>query len=229
MISVVIPTFNAAQWLPLTLKALSAASGGALVREIVISDGGSSDATLEIARSAGVRIVESAKGRGAQLARGAEAAQGDWLLFLHADTRLDASWTQEVSAHFQNPDQAGVFTLKFDSDHPLAKLIASSAMVRTRLFKAPYGDQGLLVSRALYDDVGGYADRPLFEDVDIVDRLVRLKGRKVLKVFRAHALTSAERYRTQGYGACVLRNFACLAMYRFGVSPTRIAKFYYYA
>ena len=227
-ISVVIPTLNAERFLAATLEALVPAAVDGLVREVIVSDGGSSDATLNIAEAAGARIVKGAKGRGGQLRRGADTARGDWLLFLHADTRLDPSWTEEAGALMAAPDRAGVFTLRFDSDHPLAKLVAGGAMARTRLFKAPYGDQGLLISRALYDRVGGFSDQPLFEDVDIIDRLVRIEGRRVLKVMNAAAVTSAERYQTQGYGACVARNFLCLAMYRLGFSPERIAKVYYH-
>lgn len=227
MISVVIPTLNAANHLPETFSALIPAAVDGLVKEAIVSDGGSADETCAIAEAAGARIVLGDKGRGGQLARGAAEARGRWLLFLHADTRLDASWTEEASWFIADEARAGVFTLKFESGLWAARLVAAGAMLRTKVFNAPYGDQGLLISRRLYDEVGGFSDKPLFEDVDIVDRLVRRHGRRVLHVFRAHAATSAARYEAGGYGARVLKNLACLAMYRAGVAPSRIARFYH--
>jgi rSAM/selenodomain-associated transferase 2 len=213
----------------MTLAALVPAAIDGLVKEVIVSDGGSSDATLEIAGAAGARLVSGERGRGGQLARGAAIARGRWLLFLHADTRLDHSWADEAGAFIADENRAGVFTLKFDAADRLAAIVASGAMLRTRLLAAPYGDQGLLISRFLYDGVGGYSDKPLFEDVDIVDRLVRKFGRRILHVLKTPAVTSAARYRTEGYGARVVRNLVCLLMYRAGVAPARISKFYYSA
>lgn len=229
MISVVIPTLNAAGVLPETLAALVPAAIGGLVKEVIVSDGGSGDATPEIAEAAGARLVSGEQGRGGQLARGAAIARGRWLLFLHADTRLDHSWTDEAGAFIADENRAGVFTLKFDAPDRMAAVVVFGAMLRTRLLKAPYGDQGLLISRTLYDSVGGYSDKPLFEDVDIVDRLIRKHGRRVLDVLKTPAVTSAARYQTDGYGARILRNFVCLMMYRAGVAPARILKFYHSA
>lgn len=226
MISVVIPTLNAAQDLPDCLSALMPALIEGLVKEAIISDGGSSDETLVIAEAAGARIITGAKGRGGQLARGAGAARGRWLLFLHADTQLSSGWEREAAPFLKDETRAGVFTLKFASRRLAARVVEAGAMLRTRLFAAPYGDQGLLVSRPLYDSVGGISEKPLFEDVDFIDRLIAKHGRRALHVFRAEAVTSPARYEREGYGARVLRNAACLAMYRFGVSPAKIAEFY---
>lgn len=226
MISVVIPTLNAAGELPETLAALVPAAVSGLVKEVIVSDGGSADATLEIAEAAGARAVCGEKGRGGQLARGAAIARGRWLLFLHADTRLESSWTDEVSEFISDERSVGVFTLKFDAEDRMAKLVAAGAMLRTRLLKSPYGDQGLLISRALYREVGGYSDLPLFEDVDIIDRLVRKFGRRSVRVLKTRAVTSAARYQADGYGARIVRNLTCLLMYKAGVAPARIAAFY---
>lgn len=225
-ISVVIPTLNAGERLAQTFAALIPATVEGLIKEVIISDGGSEDETLAMAAAAGARIVSGEKGRGGQLARGAEVARAPWLLFLHADTRLDASWAEEARGFLADEEKAGVFTLEFDSARWQAGLVARGAMVRTHLFRAPYGDQGLLISRKLYDDLGGYSAVPLFEDVEIIDRLLRKKGRKALHVFQSRATTSPERYERQGYAARVFRNLACLTMYRAGVSPEKIVDFY---
>lgn len=226
-ISVVIPTLDAAASLPATLASLSEAAIGGLVREVVISDGGSSDGVEAVAEAAGARLVAGEKGRGGQLARGADAAQGRWFLFLHADTALEPGWEREAWALIARSDEAaGVFTLKFDAPGILPALVSAGAMVRTRMFASPYGDQGLLISRSLYQSIGGYRPLPLFEDVDIIDRLVRAKGKKALVTMKSRAVTSADRYRREGYLRRVFRNARCLAMFRLGVPPEKIAAMY---
>lgn len=226
-ISIVIPTLNAGAGLGDALAALAPAAIEGLVREVVVTDAGSSDDTVAIAQQAGARVIRGAAGRGGQLARGAAAARGDWLLFLHADTILGATWSAEAAAHLDRSEgAAGVFTLRFDAGGVAPALVAAGAMLRTRLFSSPYGDQGLLISRSLYEAVGGFRPLPLFEDVDLIDRLVRMKGRGVLKVLKTAATTSSERYRRGGYARRVLKNAACLAMYRAGVAPAKIAEFY---
>lgn len=226
MISVVIPTLNAAPRLRDCLAALVPAAIEGLVKEVVISDGGSSDETAAIADDAGAVFCVGPKGRGGQLARGAMQARGAWLLFLHADTVLDPGWRADAAGLLNDEGRAGVFTLAFDSNGFAPALVAAGAMARTRLFSSPYGDQGLLIARALYDEIGGFLDMPLFEDVDIIRRLVAKKGRRALVVLKSRAVTSAERYERDGYVARVLKNARCLAQYHMGVPPERIAERY---
>lgn len=226
MISVVIPALEAARTLPATLAALVPAAIEGLVCEVIVADAGSADETAAIAEAAGARVVEGERGRGAQLVAGAAVARGAWLLFLHADTVLESRWTEEALALMADPAHAGVFTLAFDAKGLAPKIVAAGAMWRARFLAAPYGDQALLVSRRLYGEVGGYLTLPLFEDVDFVRRLIRLKGRRALKILDATATTSAERYERDGYARRVARNALCLALYQFGVSPARIAEIY---
>lgn len=223
-ISVVIPTLNAGDDLRRTLPVLAPAAIGGLVREVIVADGGSADATRTIAEAAGARVVETKRGRGGQLMEGAKAARGDWLLFLHADTVLEEQWAQEAEAFIsQGGNRAAVFTLAFDANGLAPRLVAAGAMFRTRILRAPYGDQGLLISRAHYDAAGGYRDLPLMEDVDLIDRLNRRGGFSVLK---SKAVTSARRYERDGYVARVVRNACCILMYRAGADPAKIARFY---
>lgn len=220
MLSVVIPTLNAGA----TLKATLAALPPGLADEVVVSDGGSADDTVVIAERFGARLVAGDKGRGGQLARGAVAAKGDWLLFLHADTRLGAGAAEIARAFIANPANtwwAGVFRFKLDDTSWRARMVEMGVALRTRCLKLPYGDQGLLISRTLYDAVGGFKSMPLMEDVNLVRRL---KGR--LRMLPADAVTSAARYRRDGYGRRVARNLTCLTLYGFGVAPARLQKWY---
>jgi rSAM/selenodomain-associated transferase 2 len=222
VLSVVIPTLNAAGELPATLAALADAR---LVREIVVADGGSADETVAIGRAAGARIVIAPRGRGTQLAAGAAAASGDWLLFLHADCRLMPGWDEAVAAFVAAPGapgRAGYFAWALDDGSPAARRLEHIVAWRCRVFALPYGDQGLLIARALYERVGGFAALPLMEDVDLVRRL----GRRRLTPIGMAACASARRYREEGYVRRTLRNVLCLSLYFMGVPPRHIARLY---
>jgi len=214
MISVVIPTLNASDGLEATLRSLPRA----LVGEVIVSDGGSTDTTIELARNHGARIVEGAAGRGAQLARGAARAGGDWLLFLHADTRLGAGAEQAMDRFMKEGGEAGYFRFRLDDTRIAARILEWGVALRCGLFGLPYGDQGLFISRGLYDRLGGYRPMSLMEDVDLVRRI----GRRRLRQINVEAVTSADRYRRDGYGPRVFRNLSCLCLYGLGVSPDRI-------
>jgi rSAM/selenodomain-associated transferase 2 len=225
VLSVIIPTFNAADTLGATLAALAEARVARLRHELVVSDGGSADATLQVAQRGGARIVTGNKGRGVQLRAGASAAAGDWLLFLHADTRLAPGWVDTVErfrAGSGAARRAAYFRFTLDADGAAARRIEALVRWRCAALALPYGDQGLLISRALYDEIGGYQPLPLMEDVDIVRRL----GRARLVALDHDAVTSAARYRRDGWWLRPLRNLACLSLYFLGVKPARLVRFY---
>jgi rSAM/selenodomain-associated transferase 2 len=217
----VVPTLDAAGRIGPCLGALAEGIAGP-IREVVLADGGSADAISEIADATGARLVRAPRGRGAQLAAGARAARGEWLLFLHADTVLAPGWADAVRRHIAaGPDRAGYFRLAFDSQAAMARVTAGWANLRARAFRLPYGDQGLLIARALYDRVGGYPEIPLMEDVAIARRL----GRRLVPL-GAVAVTSADRYVGEGWARRGARNLATLALWSAGVPPDRLAERY---
>lgn len=228
MISVVIPALNAEAELTRTLAALVPAAVDGIVREVVLADGGSSDKTLLIADDAGAVIVKSERGRGPQLIAGAAHAKSPWLLFLHADTVLDDGWEREASRfmgevdHCNRAEAAAAFRFALDDRGIAPRVLERLVAMRASLAGLPFGDQGLLISRRLYKGVGGFAALPIMEDVDIVRRL----GRARIAMLKSRAVTSAARYRSEGYVRRTLRNQKCLGMYLAGASMERIARVY---
>lgn len=228
MLSIVIPTLNAAVTLPRTLCALVPGAIDGLVKEVIIADGGSRDATGEIADAAGATLIGAERGRGCQLAAGAAAARGEWLLFLHADTVLEDGWEKEVRAFIAGAalegdfERVACFRFALDDRGPGARVLEAFVAARCALFALPYGDQGLLISRRLYDRLGGFGTMPLMEDVDMIRRI----GRGRLRSMRHSAVTSAERYRREGFVRRGVRNVTCLAMYYLKVPPGVITRFY---
>ena len=228
MVSVIIPTLNSENELTATLAALVPGAVDGLVREVVISDGGSSDATRQIADVAGAEFIRAEKGRGTQLVAGAETAKSDWLLFLHADTVLQPGWIQEAQTFIDRvdsgdrPQSAAAFSFALNDFGMKPRLLETIVTLRCGLFRLPYGDQGLLIPKRLYSSIGGYRPMPLMEDVDIVRRL----GWRRIAMLRTKAVTSAARYKEDGYVPRVARNAACLSLYYLRVPPSRLARLY---
>lgn len=222
MLSIIIPTLNATHRLE---PAVAAVRGSKLVSEILVVDGGSTDGTQESAKSLGAKVIASQPGRGVQLSIGAEEAKSEWLMFLHADTILEPGWDDTVLAFTSaaaSSSQAGYFRFQLDDTSPWARWLEKFVARRSNVLGLPYGDQGLLLSRNLYKNVGGFLQIPLMEDVDIVRRI----GRRNLVALDGTAVTSADRYKKSGYLLQMIRNGCCLSLYFLGVSPKFIAKVY---
>lgn len=228
MISVVIPTFNAAPTLVHTLAALVPAVVGGLVQEAIVADGGSTDDTCAIADAAGTHLVESERGRGTQLDAGAAIGKGEWLLFLHADTVLEPGWAEEAQGFIERVESrrrrpaAAYFRFALDDDGFMPRMLEALVGLRCLLLALPYGDQGLLISRARYARLGGFRPLPLMEDVDLVRRL----GRGELVGLKSRAVTSAQRYRRDGYLARSFRNLGLMLLYYLRVPPRVLARLY---
>lgn len=216
-LSVVIPALNAARSLPGVIAALGDAPA-----EILVVDGGSADGTTAVAGGLGARVIVAPRGRGVQLAAGVAAARGPWLLLLHADTRLAPGWVGAVREAMRDPGRARHFRFALDDESPPARRLERAVAWRCRALALPYGDQGLLVHRDLLDRVGGIRPLPLMEDVDLVRRL----GRRRLGAIDVAAVTSAARWRRDGYLLRSSRNLLCLALFFLGVTPRIIRRIY---
>ncbi len=220
-LSVIIPTMNSAESLPGTVIPLIQETRDGLIRELIVSDGGSVDGTSEIANEIGARFIISEQGRGTQLHAGARAARGDWFLFLHADTRLDDRWGEFARRHMESSNNAGFFRLRFSAPGPAAAWVAGWANRRSKWFDLPYGDQGLLISQDLYMRIGGYPEIPLMEDVEIARRL---KGR--LRMLDCTAATDPVRYLEDGWFRRGFGNLVLSARYLTGATPQEITSRY---
>ena len=218
-LAVVIPTLNAGAGLGRCLDHVDAQKR--LDCRIIVSDGGSDDETVKIARERGVDVVTGPPGRGGQLKRGAGAANGAaWLLFIHADCHLPVAWRQIVDTHIAFGRGAAAFRLAFRTRGIAPRIVAGWANLRSRL-GLPYGDQGLLISARLYRNVGGYADIALMEDVAIARAL---GGR--IALLPATISTDAGKYLRHGWIRHGGRNMITLVRYLLGANPERLARAY---
>lgn len=223
-LSIVIPALNAGARIGETLGALDEVCDILKVERIVV-DGGSQDDTVARAQAAGARVVTAPRGRGGQISAGAREAQGRWLMFLHADTTLEPFWSTTITPFMKNKNnllRAAYFTFALDDASNAARRVEILTNWRARKFGLPYGDQGLLMSRTMYESLVGYLDIPIMEDVDIVRRI----GKGRLVELPATATTSAARYKRDGYVLRPLRNLSLLSLYLMGVAPHRLARLY---
>ncbi|CAH0231659.1 TIGR04283 family arsenosugar biosynthesis glycosyltransferase [Roseomonas sp. CECT 9278] len=219
-LTAIIPTLNAAGPLASTLGALHGQ-----VDAVIVADGGSTDATRAIAAAAGAQVIEAPRGRGSQLAVGTQAATTPWLLVIHADTRPGPGWRDVAATFMADPANAGRaahFRFALDDPSPQARRLERAVTWRCRVLGLPYGDQGLLVRGDTLAAMGGVRPIPIMEDVDLVRRI----GRRRLVALDAAFVTSAARWRAEGWWARSARNLSCLALWFAGVAPERIARFY---
>ena len=218
-LSVIIPTYNEASCLADTLTAAKALKGDF---EIVVVDGGSSDATTQIARELGVTVAQAPRGRASQMNYGSALAHGEVLLFLHADTRLPKNTYPLIISIFSDPKVVGgCFRLSFDADRFGLRFSAFFTHFSLPIFH--YGDSSYFVRTQVFRELQGYRSYPIMEDLDL---WLRLRRRGKLKVLKEPVVTSSRRFLRNGVFKQQTLGIALVLLFLLGVSPNRLKKFY---
>jgi len=221
VLSVIIPTLNEEESLGRLLADLR---GLTIHHEVVVADGGSSDATRTVAGEAGAMVLTCERGRGTQLGVGARAASGTVFCFLHADVRLDPRAVRLISDTARTIDGAAyTFKLKIDSRRWAFRVIETGTNARTRWFRLPFGDQGLVIRRGDYDRAGGYPPIPLMEDVALARALRRIVP---IETLPSSISVSPRRWERDGAIGRTFRNSILLFRYLLGADPTVLADSY---
>jgi rSAM/selenodomain-associated transferase 2 len=217
-ISVIIPALNEASNIAACVSSVESQKGDF---EIIVVDGGSTDRTVELIKSRAL-VITSHRGRAVQMNAGARNASGDAFLFLHADSCLHPDALIHLREALADSRIAGgTFTLRFDSERLMLKFYAAFTRMRFRYFH--YGDQGIFVKKATFEQLGGYKEMPLMEDVDFLSRL-RKKGRVIL--INLPVTTSARRFLKRGPVQQQLLNIFLVACYVLGVKPSTLSRLY---
>ena len=220
-LSVVIPTLNAEQFLPLTLESLMEAVFAGVISDLVIADGGSTDATAQIAQEIGASFVLAQPSRGEQISAGLAKCKSDWVIILHADSCFNSGWTEALPLSLE-PERAYYFRLQFNAGGLAAWWVAAWANWRSRFLALPYGDQGVIVHKSLLASVGGYPTMPLMEDVALARKL----GRRMIGL-PIVITTGAEKYIAQGWLQRGVRNLTLLTRFLLGADPKKLYQKYY--
>ena len=223
-ISVIIPVYNETSAINDTIVHLKRLDSD-FRPEIIVVDGNPSGNTLKVISDEGIKKIKSSKGRGSQMNAGALRASGDILLFLHADTFLPPQAFSIINEAFRDSEiSAGAFDLGIRSDKAAYRLIEAVVMVRCRLTQIPYGDQAIFIRKDVFENLGGYRDMPLMEDVDLMRRLKKA-GAETARIPRKVS-TSARRWEKEGVFFCTLRNSLLILLYYLGVPVVKLVKFY---
>lgn len=218
-ISIVMPTFNEATHLHDTLTTLFASIDQTAV-EVIIADGGSADQTLDIARQFPCQIVNCKTGRARQMNQGSQQASGDWLVFLHADSRLPDDWRADVL----KTQQWGFFPVRLSGQRWPLRIIEKAMNLRSSITSIGTGDQSLFFHQSFFRQVGGFAEIPIMEDVAICKQARQLAKPTVAK---STIITSSRRWEEKGIIKTVLLMWWLRFAYWFGTSPERLHRIYY--
>ena len=221
LLTIVIPVLNEARILAARLEALKFVRSRNV--ELIVVDGGSTDDSLEIARPLCDRTLKAPAGRAKQMNEGARHATSEWLLFLHADTRLEAEAFEALLEALSGGPDWGWFNVHIEGKHPFLTLTAAMMNARAGLTKVATGDQGIFLRKALFDAVGGFPDMPLMEDVALSKAL---RGVAKSTVIRTPLATDGRRWDQSGWFRTVLRMWGLRFAFWVGVGPDRLADYY---
>jgi len=220
MISIIIPAWREGDAVSKLVERFDGASGTQVVAALA-----EDDIETREPESSGAVVARSPKGRARQMNAGAGVAEGDILLFLHADTVIDTASLENVRAALKRPGVVGgAYRLKIDSPSRWLSLVSGVANLRSRLFRAPYGDQAIFVKRSVFHAVGGFDDVPLMEDVRLIQKIRKIGS---LAMLDDEAVTSPRRWEEKGYLSNTFRNWLIMAAFKAGVEPEKLADWYY--
>jgi rSAM/selenodomain-associated transferase 2 len=224
VITVIIPVLNEAEGINGLISHLRDLEGGKDVGIIVV-DGDPAGCTIMAIRDAGVVTAIGERGRAVQMNRGAALAEGDILLFLHADTLLPRNAFTRIQQAFQEAEYvAGCFDLGIRSAQKIFRITERYVSLRTRITRIPFGDQAIFIRRGYFERIGGYREFPIMEDVELMRR-IRGQDNKIC-IIPEKALTSARRWEREGVLVATFRNWMLQTLYCCGVSPKHLARFY---
>ncbi|WP_066378527.1 TIGR04283 family arsenosugar biosynthesis glycosyltransferase [Anabaena sp. CA = ATCC 33047] len=219
-ISVIIPTLNEAANITAVINTINPR----INTEIIVVDGGSQDETVALAQSLGVKVISSSPGRAVQMNAGATVANGEILLFLHADTRLPMGFDEMIASALQQPQVvAGAFELRIDAALGGLRWVEKGVNWRSRLLQMPYGDQAIFITKSIFEKIGGFPELPIMEDFELIRRLQRIGKITIIPV---PVVTSARRWIKKGVFKTTLINQIVIIAYLLGVKPERIRQWY---
>ncbi|MEH1910802.1 MAG: TIGR04283 family arsenosugar biosynthesis glycosyltransferase [Nostoc sp.] len=219
-ISIIIPTLNEAG----NIKEAIATTQPSINIEVIIVDAGSKDGTLEIAQSLDIKVISSSPGRAVQMNAGAVAASGDILLFLHADSRLPTGFDEMIRTVLQQPGiVAGAFNLRIDASLLSLRWVEWGVNARSHFCQMPYGDQAIFLTKAVFQQIGGFPELPIMEDFELIRRLKRIGH---IVIISTPVVTSARRWLQKGVFKTTLLNQIVIIAYLLGISPKRICRWY---
>lgn len=224
-ISVIVPVFREAKTIKAFLEIVQTVFP-APGHEIIVVDGHPEGDTLAAVSLPRVKKIRSGRGRARQMNRGAAIAKGEILLFLHADTFLpDAA--PELIKNVLSRDKdlvGGAFSLGIDDDRLPLKIIEFFANLRSRITRAPYGDQSIFLKKDYFDRVNGFSEIPIMEDLELMTR-IRKKGHRI-HILKQKSVTSSRRWKKEGIAVCTLRNWLIRILYHLGIPADRLAGYY---
>ncbi|MBE9216168.1 TIGR04283 family arsenosugar biosynthesis glycosyltransferase [Plectonema cf. radiosum LEGE 06105] len=219
-ISIIIPTLNESK----NIKATLASTQISTNIEVIVVDGGSQDNTIDIVQSLGIKVITGYQNRACQMNAGAMNATGDILLFLHADTLLPPNFDAMIRIGLQQPKTvAGAFSLRINAPQTGLRLVEWGVKFRSKWLQMPYGDQGIFITKKIFNDIGGFPELPIMEDFELVRSLKRLGGINLIPV---PVITSPRRWLKKGVWQTTLINQIVIIAYFLGVSPNRIRSWY---
>jgi rSAM/selenodomain-associated transferase 2 len=223
--SIIVPVLNEADQINPLIEHIHNQGFGPLY-EVIVVDGDPQGGTVRIIQDKDVTAITTEKGRGRQMNAGAAVARGEILIFLHADTKLPDGALEKISRVLEDQNYVGgAFDLRIDSDRLFLKYIATRASLRSRWNRIPYGDQAIFIRKKYFDQIGGYKEIPLMEDVDLMRRIK--KDGKQIVILPDKARTSARRWESEGTLYTTLRNQIFVRLFNLGISPHRLTKYYW--